>query len=351
MTNERDERSTNMKTFRFGSGQILPLTDHVIHQIPYLLGLVSFAELSSTGFDDDGNIKLDPIIDFKHFCIIIDALPFQSVSQTLIHLPKHEDSVRIMMLIDYLGLLPMHNPSLDEIDSIFMLTLYEDERKKLRYRQVIEVDLIQNMAAHFAFGLVKNDYDHRDDKVISKIRWCNTFISKANKAFHPRLRYHVKKASEYYFRMFRPSLVRFLHPSKIGTETDKKKISSRVQKHSYVSSEYSYDQYEKNESSRARGTREDFMRSLKNRYRRREFSRPRKSPFESSPLHFNYYSSADIEHYWSKDSCSWSISEDDTFVYCMSTEIFDALKMEIWSKCVDNNPDELSVNVFRTGKR
>ena len=118
MNNDEQHRPSDIHTFRFGSDQVLPLTRRIIQRIPYLEGLISFAQHSSTPLDANGHLKIDPNIDFDHFCIIIKAMPFQSLAQTLIRLSNHKDVAAILLLIDYLGLLVGPYPTLDEIDRL-----------------------------------------------------------------------------------------------------------------------------------------------------------------------------------------------------------------------------------------
>ena len=108
MINDQQHHPADIHTFRFGSGQVLPLAYDIAKQIPYLDALVSFSEHSPTAFDADGHLKLGPNIDYNHFCVIIEALPFQSLIQALIRLPEHEDKdvAAILLLMDYLGLVP-----------------------------------------------------------------------------------------------------------------------------------------------------------------------------------------------------------------------------------------------------
>ena len=320
MTNGRNERSTNIKTFRFGSGQVLPLNDHVIHQIPYLLGLVSFVEHSLTGFDDKGNIKLDCIINFEHFCIIIDALPLKSLSEVLIRLPKHEHSIKIMMLIDYLGLLPTPYPSLDEIDCIFMFSLYEDHIEKICYRTVFEMDLFQNMAAHVAFGLIKNEYDQTDAQVISKLRWCIMFIINANNLFHPLIQYHVQKATDYHAQMFRLSFVHSRRSPSNKRETDESRMSCHVQNHAAESHKHSFSSYDKSESiSLCLGLHE--------------------SPREDYSNHI--YNTVVF----------WRMVQEIALIDSLTDEIFSTLQIEIWSACTGNNSDVLFLGIRQQGKQ
>ena len=227
MINAEQYGRTDIHTFRFGSGQVLSLAHYIIQQIPYLDGLVSFAQHSSTPFNANGYLTLDSNIDYHDLCVIIDALPFYSLTQALIRLSKHENLATVLSLMDYLGLLPAPYPTLDEIDSIFLFTL-DNYRWNWDHDDPVKVDVVQDMAAHFVFILVKGDCDQASDEVIAQIRWCAMFITQAHSLFHPILRDLVYKVTRHYLHTFCPSLTHSLHPVLRRKQAEDKQVSDDI---------------------------------------------------------------------------------------------------------------------------
>ncbi|CAF4706508.1 unnamed protein product, partial [Rotaria sp. Silwood1] len=113
------ESTTTTRVFRFASGELLNLEQKQIEAIPYLSALVSAANSFQSVCDEHGRYILDPYIQYKNFLLAIESLSFQSVQQIFTDLPKHNNIVGIVALLDFLAIGPQPNPTLDEVDSAF----------------------------------------------------------------------------------------------------------------------------------------------------------------------------------------------------------------------------------------
>ena len=305
MTNDHP---TDIHTFRFGSGQVLRLAYDIIRQIPYLDGLVSFAQHSPTALNVAGHLKLDPNIDFNHFRLITKTLPFESLAQALIRLPQYEDVATILLLMDYLGLLPTPYPTLDEIDSSFLFALNSYRRYSSRQYEV-NVPMMQDMAAHFVFALVRGDYDRASDQTIAQVQWCAMFITQANGFFHPTLRHHVHTVTEHYLHTVSPSPSQPLQPVPCQERT----------------------------------ARQQALRAI-----RSSISRPFAllSPCIPSDLNADDY---DFVFEYGSPYLSYRYDKEKSIVNAVSDEIFDSLETKIWSSCLSDTYD-LRLPVRQSGK-
>ncbi|CAF1237868.1 unnamed protein product [Rotaria sordida] len=122
------ESITTAKTFYFASGQTLTLDEDQIEKIPYLAALVSSANCFESTCDEYGHYKLDSRIEYKHFSFILESLSFHSIRQLFTHLPKQNHVIPIIALLDFIGIGPQPDPTLQEVDSIFFSTLEIRER-------------------------------------------------------------------------------------------------------------------------------------------------------------------------------------------------------------------------------
>jgi hypothetical protein len=217
MTDSIDESMITARTFRFASGQILTLDEDRIEKIPYLVALVSSADHFESARDKDGYYKLDPHIEYKYFSFVLESLSFHSVRQLFIRLPKNKDVIPIIALLDFLGLGPQPDPTLNEVDSIFFSTLVYSPMLE-KYVQIVRPTVIQDMAVRLAIAMVKEEYDFTKHKVIDQIHWFIMFILSAYELFGPRLRYHVYKIAEHCFSLFKPSLLKPLKKLVYKTE-------------------------------------------------------------------------------------------------------------------------------------
>ncbi|CAF3385683.1 unnamed protein product [Rotaria sp. Silwood2] len=200
------ESKTMAKTFRFASDQVLTVDEDKIEKIPYLAAIVSSADHFESVRNKLGHYKLDPHIEYKHFCFALESLSFHSVRQIFNHLPKQNDVMRIIALLDFLGIGPQPDPTLREVDSIFFSNLvYSPTLGK--YVQIVRPSVIQNMAVRFAIAMAKEEYDFTSEAVIDQIYWFVMFILSAYELFGPRLRYHVFRIAEHCFSIFKPLLL------------------------------------------------------------------------------------------------------------------------------------------------
>ncbi|CAF4476809.1 unnamed protein product [Rotaria sp. Silwood2] len=162
------ESKTMAKTFRFASDQVLTVDEDKIEKIPYLAAIVSSADHFESVRNKLGHYKLDPHIEYKHFCFALESLSFHSVRQIFNHLPKQNDVMRIIALLDFLGIGPQPDPTLREVDSIFFSNLvYSPTLGK--YVQIVRPSVIQNMAVRFAIAMAKEEYDFTSEAVIDQI--------------------------------------------------------------------------------------------------------------------------------------------------------------------------------------
>ena len=226
MANDQQHRSADIYSCRFGSGQVLPLPLRIIQQIPYLDGLVSFAQQSSTAFDADGHLKLDSNIDFQpllchHRCLTFPLTDRSTRSSGEIQwLGSHSSSYRLSWPSsdtpthfgwDRLDLslhsgqlhghdLPSPRSSEDEASSEHgcTLSLSPDQRwLRSRKRSSARSDPVVRHAHH----------------------------SSGNTWFLPILRHLVYEETRHYLHTFRPSLSQSLHPVSFTKEVKKKKKS------------------------------------------------------------------------------------------------------------------------------
>ncbi|CAF1516857.1 unnamed protein product [Rotaria sp. Silwood1] len=221
MTDNADGLTTTMKTFCFSSGELITLEDDQIEKIPYLIALVSSAHNFQSVCDKNGHFKLDPLIQFKQFSFAIQSLSFHSVRQLFTHLPKANDIISIIALLDFLGIGPQSDPSLKHVDSTFF--------SKVVYSPFLNEDLqiirlwdIQNMAVRFAIAMAKGEYDFNNRKVIDQIYWFLMFILSAYEYFGPRLRHHVYGIAKHWFSLFKSSRLKCLRKLVCTTEKNRR---------------------------------------------------------------------------------------------------------------------------------
>jgi len=222
MTDNIGESTTTAATFLFASGQILTLDEDQIEKIPYLTALVSSAGYFESVRNEDGHYKLDPHIEYKHFSFVLESLSFHSVRQLFTRLPRQNDVIPIIALLDFLGLGPQPDPTLNEVDSIFFSTLVYSPMLQ-KHLQIVRPSVIQDMAVRFAVAMAKEEYDFTKRKVIDQIYWFIMFILSAYELFGSRLRHHVYKIAEHCFSLFKPSLLKPLNKLIIKTEINERK--------------------------------------------------------------------------------------------------------------------------------
>ena len=207
MPDKNDQLKKPNETFRFSSGQVLALDEHQIVTIPYLAALVSSADRFDSPRDEHGHYKLDPNINYQHFSLILQSLPFYSARQVFTCLPEEESVIPIVALLDFLGLLPYLLPSLEEVDSTFFCTLiYSPYRDK--YLHIVKKDVLQDMAVRFAIAMIKEEYEFDQCQVMDQIYWFVMFILSAHEWFDPRLRQHVYKTARNCFALFKPTFLK-----------------------------------------------------------------------------------------------------------------------------------------------
>ncbi|CAF1131736.1 unnamed protein product [Adineta steineri] len=197
------------KTFRFGTGFVLTLTDNQINKIPYLAALVSTADFFEAARDDQGHFIIHPNIDIKQFRFILDWFPCRFIQDIFIRLPDDYDTVSAVVHMDYLGLLNHSDPSLDEVDSSFFGITYNPLTNL--YTEKIRPSELRDMAVRFAIALIREAYDVTDDKVHDRIYWYVMFIISAQTLFDPNIRHHVYNVAEHYFSLFNPCLIKRLN--------------------------------------------------------------------------------------------------------------------------------------------
>ncbi|CAF1472321.1 unnamed protein product [Rotaria sp. Silwood1] len=237
MINDIDELATaTTKTFRFSSGDLITLEDDQIEKIPYLTALVSSAHSFESICNKNGHYNLDPHIEFKQFSFAIQSLSFHSVRQLFTHLPKQNNIISIIALLDFLGIGPQPDPSLKEVDSIFFSNIVYSPLLE-NYLQIIRLPDIQDMTVRFAITMAKEEYDFTNRNVIDQIHWFIRFILSAYKFFGPRLRHHVYKIAKHCFSLFKRSLLKFLR--KLVWKAEKKRRKFLLRARLYRSSSLS----------------------------------------------------------------------------------------------------------------
>ena len=225
MTDDNNQLEKISTTFRFSSGQVLALDEHQIATIPYLAAMVSSADRFDSARDEHGHYKLDPNINYQHFSLILQSLPFHSVRQVFTCLPDEENVIPIVALLDFLGLLPYSLPSLEEVDSIFFSSVVYSPYCKEHLR-IVKPDVLQDMAVRFAIAMIKEEYDFDQSQVMDQIHWFVMFIVSANEWFGRRLRHHVYTTVKNCFKVFNPSLLKLLKKLKNTPKKEASKGSS-----------------------------------------------------------------------------------------------------------------------------
>ncbi|UJR06897.1 hypothetical protein I4U23_011187 [Adineta vaga] len=216
------------KSFRFGTGHILTLTEDQINKIPYLAAFVSSADFLENAHDDQGHFIIHPKIDIKPLRFILDWFPCRFIRDIFIHLPEDCDTVSTILHMDYLGLLSHSDPSLDEIDSSFFdIVVYNPLNNS--YVEKLRPSQMCDMAVRFAIALIREAYDSTDDKVHDRIYWYVMFIISAFRLFDPNIRHHVYKVTKHYFSLFKPCLIRRLN--QLQSIQDKYAQMNRTQPH------------------------------------------------------------------------------------------------------------------------
>ncbi|CAF1954324.1 unnamed protein product [Rotaria magnacalcarata] len=213
------ESSTTTKTFHFGSGQLLALSEDQAGKIPCLTALVS----AGPNFDsiqlNNGYDSLDSRIDYRDFQFALDSISFHSIRQIFTRLPKNCNSLAIIALSDFLAIRPERDPTLDEVNSSFFWNV-EFGDKLGTYKFIYSSYHIQDMALRFAIALIKEEYDFSNHQVIDQIHWFIMFILSAHKLFETHLRYHVHKIAENCFSWFCPFLLERLYRLEERTEKE-----------------------------------------------------------------------------------------------------------------------------------
>ncbi|CAF1009576.1 unnamed protein product [Adineta steineri] len=198
------------KTFRFGTGFVLTLTENQINKIPYLAALVSTADFFEAARDDQGHFIIHPNIDIKQFRFILDWFPCGFIQDIFIRLPDDYDIVSTILHMDYLGLLNHSDPSLDEVDSSFFDVITYNPLENLYAKNIRPLQMC-DMAVRFAIALIREAYDVTDDKVHDRIYYYVMFIISAHTLFDPNIRHHVYNVAEHYFSLFNPCLIKRLN--------------------------------------------------------------------------------------------------------------------------------------------
>jgi hypothetical protein len=217
--NNTDQSSTTTQSFRFGSGEVITLDEQQINRIPYLAGLVSSADWFVGARDEQGHLKLDPIIEFQYFCDALTTSSCGSLQELLAHLPLKRDIIAVIAHLDFLGLVDQGNPTLDEVDDTFFCTLVYDIHCRTS-KETVRWYKFQNMAARFAIALVKEEYDFADEQVMDRIYWYVMFILSAHSVFNAYLRHSVYRVAKRCFHLFKPSHLKLLE--KLRRETEQK---------------------------------------------------------------------------------------------------------------------------------
>ncbi|CAF1334200.1 unnamed protein product [Adineta ricciae] len=198
------------RSFRFGSGHVVTLTEDQINKIPYLAAFVSSADFFECARDGQGYFIIHPKIDLEPFRFILDWFPYRHIRDLFIHLPEDHDPILTILHMDYFGLLIHRDPSLDEVDVSFFDTITYNPLNN-SYVEVHRPSQMCDMVVRFAIALVREAYDSTDDKVHERIYWYVMFITSAFRLFHRNVRRHVFKVAKRYFRLFKPCLIRRLN--------------------------------------------------------------------------------------------------------------------------------------------
>jgi hypothetical protein len=237
MTDNNSESMTTITTtFRFASGQVLGLDEDQIAKIPYLTAMVSSADRFESARDEDGHYKLDPHINYQHFSFVLKSLSFHSVRQLFTRLPKQTDVIPIIALLDFLGLGPQPDPSLNEIDSTFFSSVVYSPFLEKHIR-LVKLCNIQDMAVRFGIAMAKEEYDFTKCEVIDQIYWFVMFILSAHQWFGSHLRHNIYKIAEHIFILFKPSLLKPLKKLKHRSKKEAKKLLSATNKPEFGSDE------------------------------------------------------------------------------------------------------------------
>jgi hypothetical protein len=234
--NNSESTTTVTTTFRFASGQVLSLDEDQIAKIPYLTAMVSSADRFESARDEDGHYKLDPHINYQHFSFILKSLTFHSVRQLFTRLPKQTDVISIIALLDFLGLGPQPDPTLNEIDSTFFSTVVYSPFLEKHIR-LVKLCNIQDMAVQFGIAMAKEEYDFTKCEVIDQIYWFVMFILSAPKWFGSHLRHHVYKIAEHIFILFKPALLKSLKKLKHRSKKEARKFLLTTDKQNFDSNE------------------------------------------------------------------------------------------------------------------
>ena len=227
MTDNTGESVAMTKTFRFASGEVLTLHEDQIEKIPYLAAIVSSADHFESPRDEDGHYKLNPDIKHDHFSFALESLSFESIQQIFTRLPKQNDIIPIIALLDFLGIGSQPDPTLKEVDITFFYNLVYSPLLE-KYIQIIQPSIIRDMAVRFANAMAKEEYDFTKCKIVDQIYWFIMFILSAHKFFGPRLRYHVYKIAEHCFSLFKPSLLRPLKSLIKRTNMNTRKLNVMI---------------------------------------------------------------------------------------------------------------------------
>ena len=217
MTDNLTELTPTSTTFSFASGQVVTLDQNQIEKIPYLSAIVSSGDRFESARDENAHYKLDPNINFIDFSFVIESLSFRSVRQLFTCLPKENDAIPIIALLDFLGLGLQPDPTLKEVDATFFSSVVYNPVSE-KHLQIVRPSVVQDIAVRFAIAIVKEEYDFKNRVVIDQIYWFTIFILGAHKLFGPRLRHHVLKTVENCFSLFEPSQVKPLMELKQTTD-------------------------------------------------------------------------------------------------------------------------------------
>ncbi|CAF1438084.1 unnamed protein product [Adineta ricciae] len=207
------------KTFIFASGQLLTLKYKQIARIPYLTALVSSANNFKTIYNEHGHLKIDSHIDFEDFSFAIESLSFQSIRQTFTHLPKHRNIIRIIALLDFLGLLSQTDTTFAEIDYTFFTAHLPCNLRLCSDEEIVRPHTLQDMAVRFGIAIVKENYDLNQCEVNDQIYWFIMFVLCAPKFFGHRLRYHIYKIAQNSFSLY--NIVSLKRLEKLVRNTEK----------------------------------------------------------------------------------------------------------------------------------
>ncbi|CAF1369063.1 unnamed protein product [Rotaria magnacalcarata] len=186
------------KTFRLDSSQLVTLTEDQIKEIPHLAALVS----AGTSFDsivvDQGYYLLDSHIDYHYFLLALDSISFRSVREIFTRLDKCYNVIATIALFDFIGIEPIQSSTLEGVEANFFWKFkFGDEFGQ--YTFIYEPSHIQDTAVRFTIGIVKEESDFSNSKVIDQIYWFVMFFLSAHQLFEAHLRYHVHKIAFLYF--------------------------------------------------------------------------------------------------------------------------------------------------------